>query len=316
MEKKLISVIIPVYNAEKYLGRCLDSIISQSYSNLEIILIDDCSKDNSLKICEEYAKKDRRIKIIKNEKNLGQAGARNKGIKQSKGDYITFVDNDDVIDLRMYETLLNDIVKNNVKIAGCATSLVFEDGASINNYNNKKSGIIKSDVLIRKILMHSNDAWGTVWNKLFSKELKKYLVFPIGKELEDYYVLINMYEEIPEAYFDKAPMYYWYQRNNSQSKRGYHDRINTLVDVSEEIKNKLNGKGFDKELAFFEYVNRYNVISAKFKSGDKKVLNSLKKDISEIERLNKKVRNTKSENRNTKKMIMKIKIMKVALLFK
>ena len=101
---KLISVIIPVYNAEKFLKSCLDSVVNQTYKNLEIILVDDGSKDNSLEICKQYEKKDKRIKLIC-KKNGGAASARNLALTIAKGDYITFVDSDDFINLEMYEYL-------------------------------------------------------------------------------------------------------------------------------------------------------------------------------------------------------------------
>lgn len=106
-----VSVIIPVYNVELYLSECLDSILNQTYNNLEIICIDDCSSDNSLSILQDYAKKDLRIKIIHNIRNLGVAVSRNIGINSSHGQYICFLDSDDVIQSRAIETMLDDAVK-------------------------------------------------------------------------------------------------------------------------------------------------------------------------------------------------------------
>ena len=113
-----ISVIVPIYNAEAYLNRCLDSIINQTYSDLEIILINDGSTDNSLDICLEYASKDKRI-VVYNQTNKGISKARNKGIELATGDYIGFVDSDDIISPRMYETLYNLMTDEKCLIAGC-----------------------------------------------------------------------------------------------------------------------------------------------------------------------------------------------------
>ena len=102
-----VSVIIPVYNAEKYLKKCLDSVINQTLPDIEIICVNDCSKDSSLNILKEYSLKDERIKIIDCEQNGGESVARNIGIDNASGDYLAFVDNDDVIDLDFFEKLYN-----------------------------------------------------------------------------------------------------------------------------------------------------------------------------------------------------------------
>lgn len=116
--KKMISIIVPVYNNEKYLGRCLDSIISQEYKKLEVILVDDGSTDRSAKICDQYAENDSRIKVI-HKKNGGVSSARNIGIEASTGDYIGFVDSDDILDIYMYRDLRNIAYKSKADIVAC-----------------------------------------------------------------------------------------------------------------------------------------------------------------------------------------------------
>ena len=119
MEKQpLISVIVPVYNVENYLPRCLDSIINQTYTNLEILLVDDGATDNSGKLCDEYAQKDNRIRVFHKE-NGGVSSARNMGLDNATGEYIAFVDSDDYIDKCMYEIMLNSSVQNNADIVVC-----------------------------------------------------------------------------------------------------------------------------------------------------------------------------------------------------
>lgn len=119
LDKKLISVIIPIYNKEKYLRKCLDSVTKQTYKNLEIILINDASKDNSLKICKEYAMNDKRIKLLTNKRNKGVSYSRNKGLEIATGDYISFIDADDKIEKSMYELLISDIVRSDVDFVQC-----------------------------------------------------------------------------------------------------------------------------------------------------------------------------------------------------
>ena len=111
----LLSIIIPVYNAEKYLNRCIDSIISSTYSNLEIIMVDDGSKDQSGSICDEYSEKDNRCRVY-HTNNRGQAAARNYGLRKASGDYITFVDDDDWVDNSMYEKLINTAIETVVDL--------------------------------------------------------------------------------------------------------------------------------------------------------------------------------------------------------
>ena len=110
--KDLISVIIPVYKVEKYLPKCLDSVLNQSYSNLEIILVDDGSPDNCGEICDEYAKQDERFKVIHCEKNGGASAARNKGLEIATGDYIAFIDSDDYVTEKYLRTLVKDLENN------------------------------------------------------------------------------------------------------------------------------------------------------------------------------------------------------------
>ena len=124
--KPLISVIVPVYNVEKYVGRCITSNINQSYTNLEIIVVNDGSTDNSLSVCESYAAKDNRIKLITQE-NRGLSGARNTGLRHYTGEYVTFVDSDDWIHRNMVEYLYNALIRHKSEMSLCASLRVYED---------------------------------------------------------------------------------------------------------------------------------------------------------------------------------------------
>jgi glycosyltransferase involved in cell wall biosynthesis len=127
MEKQpLISIIVPVYKVEKFLSKCVDSILNQTYRNIEIILIDDGSPDNSPAICDEYAEKDNRIKVI-HQRNAGLAGARNAGLAICRGEYIAFVDSDDYIEPNMMEAMLNAAVNNDCDIVRCNCATI-KDG--------------------------------------------------------------------------------------------------------------------------------------------------------------------------------------------
>lgn len=231
-----ISIIIPVYNSEKYLGKCLDSIRTQSYKNLQVILIDDGSIDSSGKICDEYAKKDSRFETY-HQKNTGQAAARNLGLTHAKGEWIGFVDNDDTIDIDMYEILYKNAKKNSVLISGCATNTIYEDGTSVNKFSDFESGIKDGDDFVLDILYQTQHAWGAMWNKIFHKSLIEKLKYPEGAQLEDYYVSIKLYHEVKKIYFDNRPMYNWFQRSTSQSKKVYGIDKLSIFEIAEKINN-------------------------------------------------------------------------------
>ena len=129
MNSPLISVIIPAYNAGQYFNHCIESIVNQTYKNLEIIIIDDGSTDDTPKLCDEWAEKDSRIIVI-HKKNGGASSARNSGLDSATGEYITFVDADDYLDLDMYEIMLNELIENNADAARCGIVREADDGST------------------------------------------------------------------------------------------------------------------------------------------------------------------------------------------
>ena len=169
MTNPLISVIIPVYNVEKYLRQCVDSVLAQTYQNLEIILVDDGSTDQSGQICDEYAGEDKRIKVI-HQKNSGVSCARNVGLNVSKGEYIAFVDPDDYIFPDMYRTLLEAIVTNSADIALCKYQDVSVDGEVLptESYIHHDFTYLTYEQWFKDLVMHTGVA-GVIWNKLFTR---------------------------------------------------------------------------------------------------------------------------------------------------
>ena len=137
MLNPLISVVVPIYNVDKYLDRCVESIIKQTYTNLEIILVDDGSSDNSPQICDNWNVKDKRIKVIHKE-NGGLSDARNVGLSFATGEIISFIDSDDWIEHEMFEKMLNRKKKDNSDIVSCGVKWVKEDGSLIRNHNLSK----------------------------------------------------------------------------------------------------------------------------------------------------------------------------------
>ena len=176
-----ISVIVPVYNVEQYLPKCLDSIINQTFKDIEIICINDGSTDNSGKVLEEYAQKDDRIKVL-NQDNKGLSAARNNGISQAKGEYISFVDSDDFIHPKFLETLYFAITQNYSDIAGCNFQKIHKK--EILSFKNRKiqTFIPALDVLLnKKNFIHFN-----VWNKLYKKEAIRNIQFIENLYFEDW----------------------------------------------------------------------------------------------------------------------------------
>ena len=181
----LISIIVPVYNVEKYIKKCIDSIINQTYKNLEIILVDDGSPDNCGKICDEYAEKDKRIKVIHKE-NGGLSDARNAGIKIARGCYIGFVDSDDWIDKNMYEKLYKTLKEKDADIA-CCKLIRYKN--TIEKISKKFDGrIVEYDQrqYIKKFFkIDSQECVYYAWNKLYKRQVIDKEQYPIGLTSED-----------------------------------------------------------------------------------------------------------------------------------
>lgn len=209
---KLISVIIPVYNVKNYLERCVNSILSQSYKKLEIILVDDGSTDGSGKLCDEIAKKDLRI-VVLHKNNGGLSEARNYGIERAKGEYISFVDSDDWIAPTMIEDLYNSILKYGVKLAICETTYAYE----CYNYSPRTTGdaFLLDKLSAYKLLLKNRRFRTNAWNKLYLADIWSKLRFPKGKKYEDVYIMHEVYDMCDNiAYVDKA-LYYYFQRSDS-----------------------------------------------------------------------------------------------------
>lgn len=184
MTSPTISVIVPVYNVEKYLPKCIDSIIDQTYGKLDIILVNDGSSDGSSQICDEYAKKDRRIRVI-HKNNGGLSSARNAGLDVANGQFIAFLDSDDWIEPEMYEVLLNLSITYNADISSCASRNVYLGDTSIPQNNEKeKPQVYEGDDIIKELLSQDNIRF-EVWNKLWSRKIIGGLRFKVGQVSED-----------------------------------------------------------------------------------------------------------------------------------
>lgn len=184
-----VSVIIPIYNAEDYLQKCVDSVIKQTEKNIEIILVDDGSKDNSLRICQQYSKVDKRVRVIHQE-NAGVSAARNEGIKQARGKYIGFVDSDDWIEPDMFERLLQEAENTGADVVMCDATTVYDDGRTQADTITQLSGnriLEKSDFTPSLLLEMAGSACRCIYkNDRYNDKLRKHpLAFPLGVKFSE-----------------------------------------------------------------------------------------------------------------------------------
>lgn len=216
MSKK-ISVVVPIYNVEAFLPRCIDSILNQTYKNLEVILVDDESPDRCGEICEEYRKKDNRIIVI-HQKNKGLSGARNAGIDIATGEYIGFVDSDDYIEPDMYEKLYKQNEENGSQIAICGRYYEFENGEKLIRYKEEAKTSVMSNIDAIKRMNSFNSFDMAAWDKLYKLDIFDNIRYPQGKLSEDYFVIYKLFEKAEKISFNPQPLYHYMQRQNSISR--------------------------------------------------------------------------------------------------
>ncbi|MBO4894789.1 MAG: glycosyltransferase [Clostridia bacterium] len=237
----LISVIVPVYNVEKYLDTCIESIVSQTYDNLEIILVDDGSTDNCPAMCDEWALKDPRVKVIHKE-NGGQGEARNLGIDAAAGDYIGFVDSDDVISPVMYERLLNALTENGADFIQCAMvkfgTYPFKGFDSAGAVVNRPRVLTNGEAV--KALIAEGAITSTCPSVLLKAETAKKVRFDSGVINEDVMWVYRAVRESEKILLTDEVLYAYFQRDGSTMNSAYtekrFDAIHALSQRALEIK--------------------------------------------------------------------------------
>lgn len=207
----LISVIVPIYKVESYLRRCLDSIVNQTYTNLEIILVDDGSPDKCPAICDEYAKKDERIIVI-HKKNGGLSDARNAAIDISKGEYLAFIDSDDWVSSDYIEILLRNAIQEKADISITSFKEVTEDSPVQSSNNFSKIEIFNNQELLNQLCLGKHKELMSVWGKIFKRECFKNIRFPVGKLYEDARTNYKIYYSIKKACLVKKVTYFYLLR--------------------------------------------------------------------------------------------------------
>lgn len=215
--KDKISIIVPIYKVEKYLSKCVESILVQTYTNIEIILVDDGSPDQCGEFCDKYARHDSRIKVIHKE-NGGLSDARNVGIEAATGTYIAFVDSDDYIHPQMIEKLYEAIYRNNADMSICNFEYVYSDMICKDNCENspiKDEVITGKEILIHKLMGSGMWYWVVAWNKLYRKTLFKSIRFPNGKIHEDEFIIHKICGECNRVVCVPDVLYFYVQRKGS-----------------------------------------------------------------------------------------------------
>lgn len=259
MENKLVSVIVPVYNVEEYLVKSVDSILNQTYENLEIILVDDGSTDMSGAMCDSFKEQDGRIKVI-HKKNGGLSDARNAGLEIATGDYIGYVDSDDWAEPDMFELMVTNCEKYGADVAACRYSKVYKN-LTVNESTDLILHMTRDEALETYICENvERPIYNSVWSKLFKRDLVKDYRFPVGKKSEDIMYTTKAFCNMNSCvYIDKALYNYVCDREGSimAVKNGKHmleDELPFFREGVEYIREHVSEELGDK--AFYHYCKR------------------------------------------------------------
>ena len=235
MNNELISIIVPVYKVEKYLEKCVKSILKQTYTNLEIILVDDGSPDKCGQLCDELAKGDDRIKVYHKE-NGGLSDARNYGVERANGEYIGFVDSDDYIHESMYEKLYEAIKKSGTLIVECGLTRVYKNTLRP-HYEGKDYFLILDKQGYLKEYLENRRLYGSAWCKLIHKDLAKKIKFPTGKIYEDAFYTLELLNNVEKYTLISGNYYYYYIRENSITTRPFSSKDMDYIEIMEKIRD-------------------------------------------------------------------------------
>lgn len=253
--KSKVSIVVPIYNVEKYIDECIISLIHQTYSNIEIILVDDGSPDKSGDICDRWAKRDNRIKVI-HKKNGGLSDARNAGIKKSTGDFLAFVDGDDWLSINFIEKMVENIIKYKADMAVCKFARIFPDG----NVNLNSRAPHKVEVLNKKEffikLTEDGEITNHIWRKVYKKDVFKDLEFPVGKNFEDIYLMPKLVENCNRIVNLPDVGYYYRQNDEGIVKNITLKNIADHLDANIKEDNAI----IEQEPKIKEYVQTWHVM--------------------------------------------------------
>lgn len=305
-QRPLVSVIVPIYKVEPYLRRCIDSVLAQSYTNYELILVDDGSPDNCGIICDEYAEKHPQIKVI-HQDNQGLSAARNNAVPKSKGEYITFIDSDDFVTKDYLQYLVSLVQKYDAQISA---------GSFVYQYDNRELKQPKEETetaffLPEEALEKMNYAKGvglTAWGKLYKRSLIEANPYPVGKLFEDIATTYKIVGESTGVAYGNKQIYFWLQRSNSIMRSSFNAKQLDGIEAAKKQLDYVQDK-YPKAVPAAKYrltSKAVELTGTLFASGgDKKIFNELKTCM--MEYAGEVLRNPKT------KRSMKIRILSIQL---
>ena len=243
MNNPLISIIVPVYNGEDYLARCLDSLLAQTYAPIEILMVNDGSQDRTAEILSQYEQYPQ-IKVFYQE-NKGLSGARNLGLKHFEGDFVCFVDSDDYVTPTYCEELYKALIDNNADISVCQYTLIDTKGKEIPQVNDKKVQLF-SHIEALALLLEDGQLKSYAWGKLFKKELLENFSFPLGRIFEDYASMFFLFDKATKVVTINNCLYNYIQYSNSLSNKKGGEKffhfflgVMEMYDFAYQYKEKL-----------------------------------------------------------------------------
>lgn len=268
-----ISVIVPVYNVEKYVKKCLESISNQTYKNIEIIIVNDGATDNSEKICREFVGNEDRAKLYTKE-NGGLSSARNHGMQFVTGNYVLFIDSDDYISEEMIEELYNNIKAESADVSVCGVYNVYSDGQSPQckeeiYFSCDRDGFLKEYFIGEKIP-------GTICNKLISYEIASKISFPVGKIYEDAFYQFKLVKYAKKYVVTTKPYYYYFHRENSITTKPYTIKNMDCIEIYSNFYDYIK-----REIPFLSEFAFFRLSYAHFMVFDKMLLSENYKEIKE-----------------------------------
>ncbi|MBR4721119.1 MAG: glycosyltransferase family 2 protein [Clostridia bacterium] len=291
MEK--VAIIVPVYNVEPYIKRCVDSLINQTYKNIQIILVDDGSPDNCGEICDKYAETDSRIVCLHKE-NGGQSSARNMGLdwfyENSDAQWLSFIDSDDWVHERYVELLLKAATEYDANVSMCG----FVGGIESSEYSaDIMSG--KAELLDPEKIWCENITWIIVpWCKLYNRNIWKEIRFPVGKVREDEFITYKIMFENKTSVINE-PLYYYFKNPTSTTRKEWTPNHLAIFEAKREQISFFKNQGFKRayEYTIINYIHRYSLIIRQIKEilpkykdyykrlrkEQKKVINKYRKEI-------------------------------------
>lgn len=263
-----VSIIVPAYNAEQYIINCLDSLVNQTYKDIEIIIINDGSTDNTLNIIKDYEKKYKKIIKIIDQKNAGQGAARNRGIKEASGEYVTFVDSDDYVKFEMIEKLYNNLKENNSDVSVGNIIKKYEDKEIL--FNNFK--IMDNDNVNNLIISHPGPVARLYKKSLFIDNNIYFLENLIYEDLGTI-PLLGLYAN-NVSYINDYLYYYVIREGSTMNQIGYSEKLENIFDVMSHLEKKFNGKKKKElEYLYIEHLLRSACLRfSKFNEGKEKIL--------------------------------------------